>query len=138
MSEPVRIELNDFRFRDDFLDLTDAQLGKAIQVVNAQFSGVYTMWALLPPGEAHMKRELCVNYLIAWKLCEMYPDQCSSGGSTGAIPLQSKKVGPIFIKYKDTVRQSGAGVLDMLTTNNYGLEALALIQTAPDCYTVYR
>lgn len=53
------------------------------------------------------------------------------------MPLASKKAGPIFIKYKDVVRQSGSGVLEMLTTNQFGMEALMMIQCAPENYQFY-
>ena len=128
--------LDDFRFRDRFIDLTDLQLGQALQAVNAQFSGVYSLWMFLPPEEGNAKRELCINYLLAWKLAVMYPEQSIATG-TGGLPLSSKKTGPIFIKYKETVRQAGSGVLDMLTVNQYGMEALMMMQSAPENYMVF-
>ena len=96
-------ELNDFKFRDKFEGITDAQFVQAYQIINAQFSGVYTLWRLLPPKDAQAKRELCINYLIAWKLVDMYPDSAIDVAGTGAIPLSMKKVGPIALKYKDLV-----------------------------------
>lgn len=130
-------ELNDFKFRDKFEGITDAQFAQAYQIINAQFSGVYTLWRLLPPKDAQAKRELCINYLIAWKLVDMYPDSAIDVAGTGAIPLSMKKVGPIALKYKDLVRQGDSGILDMLTSNEYGLNALAMIQSAPENYTVF-
>ena len=130
------VELNDFMFKDDFLALTDLQVQKALQIINAEFSGVYTLWSFLPPDEARAKRELCINYLVAWKLVQLYPDSALNGSSTGGLPLSSKKAGPIFIKYKDTVRQ-GDSMLSMLTTNQYGVEALTMIQSAPEMFMVF-
>ena len=126
--------IDDFQFKHNFLNLTDDQLSKALQMVNAQFSGVYSLWSLLPPGEASSKRELCINYLLAWQLASLYPSQTAGIGGTGGMPLLSKKAGPIFIKYRDMVRQSGSGALEMLTTNQFGLEALMMIQSAPENY----
>ena len=131
------VELNDFKFKDRFVDITDTQLSQALQMINAQFSGVYTLWGLLPPKDAQAKRELCINYLLAWKLMELYPDSAVDSSGMGAMPLSSKKVGPITIKYKDGVRQQGAGVLDMLATNEYGMEALMMLQSAPEMYKVF-
>ena len=130
------VELNDFMFKDDFLALTDLQVQKALQIINAEFSGVYTLWSFLPPDEARAKRELCINYLVAWKLAQLYPDSAVNVSSTGGLHLSSKKAGPIFIKYKDTVRQ-GDSMLSMLTTNQYGVEALTMIQSAPEMFMVF-
>lgn len=131
------LELGDFKFRDKFLDLTEADFGTALQMVNAQFSGVYSLWATMSPAERLAKRELCINYLIGWQLMLMNPDSVDSIGSVGGMPLSSKKIGPIALRYKDLVRQSGSGVLDMLTTNAFGLLALQMIQSAPENYRLY-
>lgn len=130
------IELDDFKFRDNFVDITESQFALALSMVNAQFSGVYKLWSFLPPTEAKAKRELCINYLMGWQLMSLYPDKVVGISGTGGMPLLSKKVGPVFIKYRDVVRQ-GSGVLDMLTTNEFGLQALTMIQTAPENYILY-
>lgn len=130
------VELNDFMFRDKFVNLTDTQFMSALQAVNAQFSGVYSLWSFLPPDDARAKRELCINYLIAWKLVMLYPENAVGVAGTGGMPIGSKKAGPIFIKYKNMVRQEES-TLSMLTTNQYGIEALTMIQNAPENYTVF-
>lgn len=130
------LELNDFIFKDDFANLTDLQFAQALQIINAEFSGVYTLWSFLPPDEARAKRELCVNYLVAWKLMQVYPDNVLSASGTGGIPISSKKAGPIFIKYRELLRQEDS-ILSMLTTNQYGIEALTMIQSAPEMYMVF-
>lgn len=132
------VELGDFMFNDRFIDLTDAQLGTALQIVNAQFSGVYSLWAFLPPAERDAKRRLCINYLLAWQLATLYPDQAILGGGTGGMPLKSKKIDGIALQYRDMVKASGSGVLDMLTTNEYGLQALVMLQSAPENYILRR
>lgn len=133
----MALELNDFIFKDRFVDITDMQFAQALQMVNAQFSGVYTLWSSLPPADARAKRELCVNYLMGWQLMMLYPDQSLNTSGTGGIPVQSKKAGPIFIRYREVVRQSGSGTLDLLTTNEYGLQALMMLQNAPENYVLY-
>lgn len=130
------LELNDFIFKDDFANLTDLQFAQALQIINAEFSGVYTLWSFLPPDEARAKRELCVNYLVAWKLMQVYPDNVLNASGTGGIPISSKKAGPIFIKYRGLLRQEDS-ILSMLTTNQYGIEALTMIQSAPEMYMVF-
>lgn len=128
--------LDDFKFRDRFIGLTESQFTQALQIINAEFSGVYTLWSILPPDEAYAKRELCINYLVAWKLASMYPENAVDISGTGGVPLISKKAGPIFIKYKSLVRQEDS-ILSMLTTNQYGIEALTMIQSAPEMYQVF-
>lgn len=132
------IELADFMFSEKFVDLTDVQLGHALQIVNAQFSGVYTLWALLPPPERDAKRKLCINYLLAWQLATLYPDQAILSAGTGGMPLKSKKIDGISLTFRDMVKSAGSGVLDMLTTNEWGLQALMMIQSAPDNYILRR
>lgn len=130
------LELNDFIFKDKFVGLSDSQFAQALRIINAQFSGVYSLWSILPPADARAKRELCVNYLVAWQLVQLYPEMAIGVSGTGGIPLSSKKAGPIFLKYKETLRQDES-VLSMLTTNQYGIDALTMIQSAPEMYQVY-
>jgi len=130
------VELNDFKFKDRFEGLSDDQFLSALQIINAQFSGVYSLWSFLPPDDARAKRELCINYLVAWKLVQMYPENAIGVAGTGGMPIGSKKAGPIFIKYKNMVRQEES-TLAMLTTNQYGMEALTMIQSAPETYMVF-
>lgn len=133
------IKVEDFRFRHRFTsDITDLMLEQAIQVVNAQFSGVYHLWSSLPPDVRDAKRELCISYLIAWNLATTYPDHAISVSGTGAMPIKSKKAGPVSITYRDTVRQGGGTILDSLTVNEFGMQALLMIQTAPENYMLVR
>lgn len=131
------LELGDFKFRDKFIELKDIEFENALQMVNAQFSGVYSLWATMSPAERLAKRELCINYLIGWQLMLMNPDSVDAMGSVGGMPLDSKKIGPIALKYRNLIRQSGSGVLDMLTTNTFGLLALQMLQSAPENYVMY-
>lgn len=127
--------VDNFKFRENFLDLTDSEVLAALQIINAEFSGVYTLWSILSPAERDAKRELCVNYLVGWKLANMYPERTVGVGSTGTMPLTMKIVDRVHIHYRDTIRQ-GTGVLDMLTNNVFGMHALTMIQGAPENYMV--
>lgn len=137
-SKIEKLLLGDFKFRDRFQDLTDAQIAQALQMVNAQFSGVYTLWSILPPEEARSKRELCINYLLGWQLAYSFPENAVGVQGVGAVPLTSKKIGPIALHYRDLVRQAGSGMLDMLTTNEFGIQALLMLQTAPEMFMLSR
>lgn len=132
------IQLGDFMFSDKFIDITELQLGTALQIINAQFSGVYSLWAFLPPDERDAKRKLCINYLVAWQLANLYPEQAILSGGSGSMPVKSKKIDYISIQYRDLVRAAGSGVLDILTTNEWGMQALVMIQSAPENYILRR
>ena len=132
------LKLDEFRFRNRFTeDITDAIFTQAIQAVNAQFFGVYSLWSLLPPAERDAKRELCISYLIAWELANSYPESTIGISGSGGMPVRSKRAGPVSISYRDVVRQGGT-VLDMLTTNEFGLHALTMLQTAPENFVLVR
>ena len=126
---------DNFHFRANFLDLTDSQVLAPLQTITAALSRVYTLWSILSPAERDAKRELCVNYLVGWKLANMYPERTVGVGSTGTMPLTMKIVDRVHIHYRDTIRQ-GTGVLDMLTNNVFGMHALTMIQGAPENYMV--
>lgn len=133
-----KLLIGDFFLRNRFLSsLSDDMISQALRVVNAQFSGVYSLWSILPPDEARAKRELCINYLVGWQLAYNYPSYAINVQGVGAIPLSSKKIGPISLTYRNMLRQAG-GALDMLTTNEFGIEALSMIQTAPENFILTR
>ena len=132
------LALSDFQFRGNFTEeLDDQKVASALMAVNAQFSGIYSLWSSFSEKEMKAKRELCVNYLVAWKLMMLYPDLVLYGSGVGGMPISSKRAGPISIQYRDIVRQSGTGILDLLTTNQFGLEALLMIESAPEMYQVF-
>lgn len=137
MNSPIRITLDNFRLRNRFPMLTDEQLTNAIQLVNTQFYGVYEMWGSMPKDIQQSKRELCISYLVGWQLVTMYPNSCPNVSGMGAMPIKSKRAGPVAISYQDTVRQSNS-ILSMLTTNEFGIQALLMIQSAPETYLIER
>lgn len=133
-----KLLLADFKFRDAFSpELSDDKVAYALVQVNVQFSGVYKLYGVLPPDEAEAKRVLLINYLVAWKLMMLFPDLVLYGSGVGGMPLASKRAGPISVQYRELVRQSGTGILDLLTTNQFGLEALLMIESAPETYELF-
>jgi hypothetical protein len=65
----------------------------------------------------------------------LYPDSVSGGISgMGSLPLDSKSIHDIHIKFRDLVRQDGHGILDSLITNYFGQQALLEFQSAPEMY----
>jgi hypothetical protein len=126
-------------FRDKFPEATDEQFEIAVEMVNAAFSGVATMWSLcsIPEDIREAKRKLLWNYLFAWQLATQYPDLAVGVGGTGSIPLAYKKAGPISIGYNTNMLRQTANGLDMLLNNSFGLLALQMIQSAPEAYRIY-
>lgn len=68
----------------------------------------------------------------------LYPDQAILSSGSGGMPVKSKKIDYITLQYRDIVRAAGSGVLEMLTTNEWGMEALVMIQSAPENYMLHR
>ena len=124
-----------------FKDLTDEEYQIAHDAVMVRFWGVSAMWSpevcTIPDYVRDAKRDMCYDYLIAWQLLTLYPTKGVNVNSMGGMPLSAKAIGDISLKYADTTRQ-GADSLNMLTTNAFGLQALEMIQSAPDNYVLYR
>lgn len=134
------LRLQDFMFADRFEDLEESHVEMAVAYINTMFMGVGKLWGpevcVMSPEERDAKRRLCYNNLVAWRLTQMYPDKTVEGtGGTGSMPLESKSIDGINLKYKDVIRQGGA--MALLTTNSYGIDALEMIQTAPENFVLY-
>jgi len=129
-------------FKDRFRDITDQELQVAVSYVNAMFSGVSSLWGgeycTLTLEEREAKRLTCYNFLVAWYLMQNYPGHVVggvSGGGMGGMPLESKSMNDVAVKFKGIIRQNSS--MEMLTTNTFGMQALEMIQTAPENYVLY-
>jgi hypothetical protein len=96
------------------------------------FYGVQYLWAIMPKDIAERKRRLCMNYLLGWQLLTQHPDKGRSISSMGAIPLTGKAIDDVKLNFASIERQAG-GLTD-LTTNAFGIEALLMIQSAPETF----
>jgi len=123
----------DFMFANKFFDISDDVLQQTITMVELNYAGIKSLWGILPLQLAEEKRRLCYNYLVAWQLMTLYPLNVV-GGTTGVggMPLVSKSIHDVHLTFKETTAQDS--VLSELTTNVFGIQALAMIQTAPECY----
>jgi len=127
----------EFVFRDKFhTSITDMDVEMAIQFVETTFSGVATLWGVCSPEEAKAKRTLCYNYLVAWQLASLYPTKVQGAVSSPGVPLSSKKIENVELRFATTARQGG--ILAMLETNVFGIMALQLIQAAPETFMLFR
>jgi hypothetical protein len=131
------MKLSEFIFTDKFPQITDVELQRAVSMINAMFYGIDEMWSGMPQEIAEGNRRLLSNYLVAWQLTSMYPDKAVGVASMGALPISSKSIGPVAIRYRDSVLNKGS-VLDALQTNWFGYMALLMIQTNSDNWTLKR
>ena len=122
----------DFMFVNKFKGLTDEMISEAALEIESRFGGVVTMWKVLPPKQREAKQRLCFNYLIAWYLMNMHPECAPGLSGTGGMPLTNKSIGDVHVGYNMPLRKNS--VLQNLTTNTFGLQALEMIQTAPESY----
>ena len=138
----MTMRLQDFTFGNRFRDISDPELQEAVAYVNAMFPGVSSLWGaeycVLADIERNAKRLTCYNYLLAWYLMQNYPSKVIggiSGGSTGPIPLESKSIADVSVKFRNMVRQGSQ--MALLTTNSFGIQALEMIQTAPENFVLF-
>lgn len=136
------MRLQDFMFGNRFRGLQDPELQEAISYVNAMFPGVSSLWGAefcaLTDEERNAKRLTCYNYITAWYLIQNYPAKVVggiSGGAMGAMPLDSKSITDVSVKYRNVIRQGSQ--LALLTTNSFGVQALEMIQTAPENFVLF-
>lgn len=128
------MKAHDFMFAHKFTPtLTDEIVGEACNEIESRFSGILTLWKVLPPKAREAKRRLCLNYLVAWQIMNMHPDLAPGIAGTGAMPLKYKMIGDVHLGYNMPLRDGS--LLKNLTTNVFGLQALEMIQTAPENYT---
>ena len=85
-----------FMFRNKFKDtLTDEEIQLAINCIEADWSGVSTMWRVLPAQQREMKINLTMNYLVAWWLADYEPSLVTGVFTTGGVPLIEKEIGGV-------------------------------------------
>lgn len=124
----------DFKYADNFPNLTDQQINTAYEEVCVIFSGVKTLWAVLDRTTREAKRTLCLNLLTAWYLADMDPTKVVGVVSNGGMALSSKSIGGTSVSFQDMDAQEG---LKQLNSNVFGQKALTMIQSAPERYGIY-
>ena len=124
----------DFKFARNFRGLTQDDYDDAYDEVSTRFAGVSTLWAILDTTIQTNKRTLCLNYLVAWYLADMYPFKVTGIDADGR-PLNSKSIGGTFLSFATLGNRDST--LQELTTNTFGLKAKAMIETAPEMMGIY-
>lgn len=124
-----------FRFRERFTGITDEDMQLALDETEAVWFGVRSLWSKLPQQVRDLKRELCMNYLSAWYIADLYPKSVIGGlFTTGGVPLSSKSIDGVSLSFKDRPVAKG---LEQLQSNAYGLKALDMIVNAPDMLLIH-
>lgn len=124
-----------FMFRNKFKDtLTDEEIQLAINCIEADWSGVSTMWRVLPAQQREMKVNLTMNYLVAWWLADYEPSLVTGVFTTGGVPLVEKEIGGVRLRFRDLEVQDA---YSKLKSNYFGLRALDILLSAPEKYQLY-
>jgi hypothetical protein len=121
----------DFMFTSRFTDLPEGAIEEAIAYIEVAWCGIRTLWSKISPVLREQKRDLCINYLVAWYLADLYP-ACIQGVYTqNGANIRSKNIGGTEISFNARKVQAS---LEVLTTNIFGIRALDMITTCPDMF----
>ena len=125
---------SDFAYNANFSGLTDTQIQGAIDAVETVYYGILQCWADLPDPVRTNKRALVENLLVAFWLANFYPSSVRGIVSNGGLPLSSKSIGGTSVSFENISAQEG---MEGLKSNTFGLQALAMIQSAPERLKIY-
>lgn len=124
-----------FMFRSKFKEsLQDEDISLAIQCIEADWSGVSSLWSMLSESQRNAKINLCMNYLVAWWLADTFPILVIGVYTTGGVPLLEKDIGGVRLKFRDLAVQEP---YSKLKSNYFGLRALDLLLSVPENYQLY-
>ena len=122
-----------FAYRDRFVSLPPNAVETTITEVYAEWSGTQEFWADLPVTIQSAKRDQVINYLVAWKLADIFPARIDGVASNGGMPLAMKDIGGTVIKMLPMKMQEG---MYQLFTNTFGLRAYQMIISAPERFHI--
>ena len=125
---------NDFMYANNFPTLTDEDIDAAFETVAVMFSGVNTLWGVIPEPVRTKKRTLCLNLLTAWWLLDTKPESASGVMGNGGMAVNSKSIGGTSLSFGGMDEQEG---MKQLNSNMFGQKALAMIQSAPERFGIY-
>ena len=121
----------DFMFAGRFNDLPQGAIEEAIAYIETAWCGIRTLWTKLQPVLRDQKRELCINYLVAWYLADLYPSTIQGVFTQNGANIRSKNIGGTEVSFNPRKVQAS---LEVLTTNIFGIRALDMITTCPDMF----
>jgi hypothetical protein len=106
----------------------------ACVAIEAEWSGIFTLWSTFDQPTQVAKQNLLEGYLVAWWLADMYPTKVKGIQSDGGMPLTSKSIGGVSISRKDLKEQTG---LSQLMSNAFGMKAFSLMKSAPEMFQLF-
>lgn len=121
----------DFMFAERFKNLPGGAIEEAIAYIEVAWFGITSMWSKLPPILRDQKRNLCINYLVAWYLADLYPSTIQGVFTQNGANIRSKNIGGTEVSFNSRHVQAS---LEVLTTNIFGIRALDMITTCPDVF----
>lgn len=124
----------EFKFTTNFPTFGSDMIDESYADVLVQFAGVMQLWADVAPEIRDSKRTLCMNYILAWYLADLYPSSVVGLNADGGKPLGSKSINGVSLNFKEVPCPPG---LEQFTTNAFGLEALRMILGAPERWKIY-
>lgn len=126
--------VEEFKYSNNFPNLTDSEIDEAFEIVSAMFSGVLTCWKRVEEPTRTKKREILLNLLIAWYLLDMNPTSAVGVIGNGGMAVTSKSIGGTALSFSDMDTQEG---LKQLNSNTFGQKALMMIQGIPERFSIY-
>ena len=139
-TRPPKINREWFRSRygENFPSLLDSKmdgfLDTCIEDVYTLYTGIQELWDYLEYSVYESKTQMCYGLLVAWYITDLYPDKAVGVISSGGIPVSSKRIGNVEIKYADGSRLPGsknnADLLGSLKSNSFGAKAYMMIKAS--------
>lgn len=125
---------DDFVYSENFPTLSSGIVNIAIDIVSAQWYGALLFWSGMDADIRDKKRNILLNLLLAWYLSNKYPGEVTGIISNGGIPLTSKSIGGVSTSFMDF----GAvqDTMKPLVSNSFGVDALEMILSAPERFTI--
>ena len=126
----------DFIFTDNFPGLNMGVIQDAIDWIEIQFTGCFSLWSKLSADQATKKRTFLEWNLVAWYLADQYPSYVTGVIADGA-PIVSKTIGAgkgVSIVNRTIDVQEA---LIPLTSNGFGRRALTMITGSSDRMAIY-
>jgi hypothetical protein len=129
-----------FVYASNFPTLSSTAIQAGIDYIEATFSGIFSLWSVLPATAQQAKYTALENLLVAWYLMDIYPRSVVGVTGSGGQVIVSKKVGGrdgVEIKYNSSKSSGSSSELINLTTNAFGEKALLMINSVPERFKIY-
>lgn len=127
----------EFVYTDSFPTMSPEQIQAACDFIDAQWTGVPSLWKSLNDTDRQKKIVAVQNLLVGWHLANLYPASVVGVMVTGGFPLTEKSIGGksgVSLKMKSLEEQVG---MSQLTSNTFGIMALQMLGSAMERFAIY-